>query len=1056
MLKRIFAAVLTVAVIFSTVIGIDTTLGKYYGNTYSHSFYMGTVGSGGITFLAHNSLEEDVQGYNDGFGTWGWTKSNKNTESVTFVTKEDAEAAGTPEFYGACVYPGDNGSGGQSRLWYSFVEADGYTSKLNRDHKYYVCYDVYHEYSANDRSSLLSVSNAFHFDETISNKVSVLAPIAVAGVDGSRQTVGTWDKMSALFDGGAVPANNVTSGTNDAYSSKTVPADNADSIYFGPQAYSHGNGEHWLKNFIFIDLTENFGAGHEPSREWCDKYIKYRFAEEEQIKDDVVRPLMTLRMTDPESYRIIDDHRNTATQTHNYYKPFYSHYKIYFGATDLANGERGIGMIPPIDDILIDGLGVEYTPGVNLDAATIQSISDEYKIPFRNNETLTDTYHLKHYLGYNPTRVVAGLENEDHRDYGNFFLDNSTTAGHSTIVMFSKKSQPEMRNIDPEEIIDQETGLTRGLDAAKSQLDPTQLDPTHTYYYSFKYRSTRTITVRPGNTFHYVPVEYDANGDKMSGTGLFYHNSKTHEAELAQYLAASPDRYVTASGILPSELLWIPPFTEQSDEGNTLNFPGGYIDSVSIGIGSSQVGYGWIRDFVLVDLTEYFGDDPKNIPSKSFCDKYFTIDALENDSLSVASLRMMMPPREKNKIELEEGMIAGTQIDIVDMSTVKSSKNIAIDETPEGYEFYGWHIRSDFASMLLPLDEAELTLEDLYASVDGEPYPLTLTAIYKEKPPDPSPSPEPSIEPSVEVSEEPSTEPTAEGVIGGGGSDVSEETTPAPAPTETIEPTPSPTETTEPTVSPTPTETIEPAPEPSETPDNIINIDASEVENISIDGIDGTFVKGDPLALSFIPNDNYQLPDTIELVIDGEEYLVPTSGESGYDSIFFEDGILIISADFTADISDLVIKASGVSVSVDGGSSADSTEEPTTEPSEAPSEEPTPEPSDDPNEFSPSDELLGNDIVIESPEPIEPTEEPENGGISIEDGEVTTEGEPFEEVVQKEVLVTTIKKEEEDDSEPEEPTDDGGSDGGDGTDTGDVSFDETPSEIGGSDTEFSE
>jgi len=158
----------------------------------------------------------------------------------------------------------------------------------------------------------------------------------------------------------------------------------------------------------------------------------------------------------------------------------------------------------------------------------------------------------------------------------------------------------------------------------------------------------------------------------------------------------------------------------------------------------------------------------------------------------------------------------------------------------------------------------------------------------------------------------------------------------------------------------------------------------------------------------------------------------------------------------TADISDLVIKASGVSVSVDGGSSADSTEEPTTEPSEAPSEEPTPEPSDDPNEFSPSDELLGNDIVIESPEPIEPTEEPENGGISIEDGEVTTEGEPFEEVVQKEVLVTTIKKEEEDDSEPEEPTDDGGSDGGDGTDTGDVSFDETPSEIGGSDTEFSE
>ena len=39
---------------------------------------------------------------------------------------------------------------------------------------------------------------------------------------------------------------------------------------------NHGvDSKAYFDDVIFIDLTETFGAGNEPSQDWCDKHINY-------------------------------------------------------------------------------------------------------------------------------------------------------------------------------------------------------------------------------------------------------------------------------------------------------------------------------------------------------------------------------------------------------------------------------------------------------------------------------------------------------------------------------------------------------------------------------------------------------------------------------------------------------------------------------------------------------------------------------------------------------------------------------------------------------------
>ncbi len=557
----------------------------------------------------------------------------------------------------------------------------------------------------------------------------------------------------------------------------------------------------------------------------------------------------------------------------------------------------------------------------------------------------------------------------------------------------------------------------------------SQLDSTHIYYASFetvdeatpnssydKERYGAGSFFGPANGFHksgsLAVSDYCINENALA------NQVSTYETTYGQYTRNVTKKSVRFSGACKDKGYTV----NQYNNYNGVTVTADKADSIAFWCSNFTHGYGnhWLRNFIFIDLTQNYGKG--NEPSLEWCEKYFN-NSWTNIT-SAASLSLLDEERDSG-MELEDGMIAGTQIDIMQMPKMTSINAMAAEEAPDGYEFYGWHIRSDFAQMTLSAEDAEFILEDVYASVDGEPYPLTLTAIYKEKPPDePSPSPEVSPEASPEVTEEATPEASPE---------VSEEPSPDVS-GDSEEILDIPIETTP---TPTPSVETETTPTPDASPDNTITIDATEVTDITILEVADTFIKGEPLILTFTPDDNYQLPDTIELVIDGTEYLVPTSGESGYDSIFFEDGLLIISADFTADITELVIKAAGVSTSGGADSSPEVSteptpeatpevsEEPSAEPSpevtpeasEEPSAEPSPEESTEPDESleDAADELLGSDAE----------QAIDLGTIEIDTAEEDSDNQgKTETVIIKEVLVATERKEE----EAEESSDDDGSD----------------------------
>lgn len=39
--------------------------------------------------------------------------------------------------------------------------------------------------------------------------------------------------------------------------------------------YDNLNISYYFDNLLFVDLTETFGEGNEPDKEWCDNHIDY-------------------------------------------------------------------------------------------------------------------------------------------------------------------------------------------------------------------------------------------------------------------------------------------------------------------------------------------------------------------------------------------------------------------------------------------------------------------------------------------------------------------------------------------------------------------------------------------------------------------------------------------------------------------------------------------------------------------------------------------------------------------------------------------------------------
>ena len=55
-----------------------------------------------------------------------------------------------------------------------------------------------------------------------------------------------------------------------SYFTPTISADSLISVSYGVM-----EGTAYIDDVMVVDLTESFGSGNEPSKEWCDKYLDY-------------------------------------------------------------------------------------------------------------------------------------------------------------------------------------------------------------------------------------------------------------------------------------------------------------------------------------------------------------------------------------------------------------------------------------------------------------------------------------------------------------------------------------------------------------------------------------------------------------------------------------------------------------------------------------------------------------------------------------------------------------------------------------------------------------
>ncbi len=90
-----------------------------------------------------------------------------------------------------------------------------------------------------------------------------------------------------------------------------------------------------------------------------------------------------------------------------------------------------------------------------------------------------------------------------------------------------------------------------------------------------------------------------------------------------------------------------------------------------------------------------------------------------------------------------------------------------------------------------------------------------------------------------------------------------------------------------------------------------------EVKNLTFDFTDEEIVTDEDVVITFTAGEGYELPETITITIDGEEYIVYTSAEDcdkNPDGITFdiETGTLTISKDLLKDVESITITAEGI------------------------------------------------------------------------------------------------------------------------------------------------
>lgn len=239
---------------------------KYVEPGYTVYDKSGNVVSGNV------SVESNLPAYPYGTGTYEikYKLKDKSGNVISEITRSIVVEAGTYQITNMFVNGSfeDGFTGWNSNLWGKggvtlsttqqshgnnsiYVKAIGDNKEkgaayltpisVKKDHKYYIAVDTF----------LDSYTSSYH------NNVLYLYDGTNPSLDlvFNSNILYEWQKSSGLF------TSKVTTNYNDI---------RIGQVFTGISIY-----EAYVDSVILIDLTEAFGAGREPSKEWCDENIKY-------------------------------------------------------------------------------------------------------------------------------------------------------------------------------------------------------------------------------------------------------------------------------------------------------------------------------------------------------------------------------------------------------------------------------------------------------------------------------------------------------------------------------------------------------------------------------------------------------------------------------------------------------------------------------------------------------------------------------------------------------------------------------------------------------------
>ena len=337
--------------------------------------------------------------------------------------------------------------------------------------------------------------------------------------------------------------------------------------------------------------------------------------------------------------------------------------------------------------------------------------------------------------------------------------------------------------------------------------------------------------------------------------------------------------------------------------------------------------YGWlinedeleIHNIVLQDnltdiLTKIYGEQIEQEESINSLDTVLEDVVLPGDELVApeeelitTTLKPVLRITENKQVEIDlSEYVLGEMISVNDtIETFDELLTLAIENTPENTEFYGWFVEYFNNEEIITHDELSSTILAIFSNREITDKSVNLTPLYisvEQETTEPE-QPEEKVEESTDPEDVPQEEQIPENVE-------KEESSKTPEENTSIE--------VEDDITGNEPETdvnnsVEEIPSESIPTENTILINTDNLENISISNLneDNTMSYTDNLTLKFKVEKDYKLPNTVEITID-KTYTINTNGENNPDGLEFNNSKITISTEYLIDIDTISINATAV------------------------------------------------------------------------------------------------------------------------------------------------